>query len=154
MEVVDAVMEIGAALSVRSIDRAAQEDAKQARWSGKEPASLEITGNEADLSRESNGDMAIALQYRVDQKPEGPVIMFIEDAKNGRTELDVTKLFSGDPSNTWTQVDIKLSCFAEAGADMSQLTTIFGLNTKAPFTFSFSGIRLITNEGRAVCPEK
>lgn len=153
MEVVDAVMEIGGVLNVRSIDRAAQEDAKQARWSGKEPASLEITGNEVDLSRESNGDMAIALQYRVDQKPEGPVIMFVEDAKNGRTELDVTKLFSGDPSNTWTQVDIKLSCFAEAGADMSQLTTVFGLNTEAPFSFSFSGIRLITNEGRAICPE-
>ncbi len=152
-EVIDAIVQIGEALTIRSVDRNAQEDAKQVEWSGQTQASLVLIGSEIDLARESNGDMAIALQYRVDQKPEGPVKLFMSTGSGRRTEIDVSRLFSEATAGTWTQTDIKLSCFAEGGADMSRVSTIFGLSSSSAFTITISEIRLATNEGQAVCPE-
>ncbi|GAB5521492.1 MAG: hypothetical protein RhofKO_37430 [Rhodothermales bacterium] len=150
--VVDAVTPIGDALTIRSVDRNAQEDAKQAIWSGSGTAAWQISGAAMDFARESNGDMAVAIQYRVDAAPEGEVTLFVADGSGNRTALDVTALFANAAVGEWTQSDIKLSCFADAGADVANLTTIIGLETNAPFTISFSDARLASNEGRAICP--
>ncbi|MEM6644975.1 MAG: exo 1,3/1,4-beta-D-glucan glucohydrolase [Bacteroidota bacterium] len=150
--VVDAVTPVGDALTIRSVDRAAQEDAKQATWSGGAAAAVQVSGEAMDYARESNGDMAIAIQYRVDAAPEGNVAMFVTDASGAQTALDVTALFAEAAIGEWTQSDIKLSCFAEAGADVAALTTVLGIETSAAFALSLSDVRLASNEGRAICP--
>ncbi len=150
--VVDAMTTIGEVLTIKSIDRNAQEDAKQAVWSGKSAAQIGVIGPMADFTRESNGDMALAFQFRVDAKPETSVGLFVDAESSGRTELDITSLIREAVVGEWTEAHIKLSCFAEAGADLSKVNAIFGISTAGAFTLSFSDVRLMANEGQAICP--
>ena len=58
------------AFRTRVADFEAQEDTRILDWSGR--AVLTLEGNPADLSRQSNGDMAIAITFRVDGEAVGP----------------------------------------------------------------------------------
>ena len=150
--VVDAVVQLEDLMVVQSVDRNAQEDAKSARWTGNGEATIALACNGVDLSREANGDMAIAFQFRVDKKPQGPVKMYVMSPQSDRTSLDVTNLFNEATVGEWTQIDIKLGCFLDAGAQFTEVTTIWGLSAKDEFEISFSEVRLNTNTGQAICP--
>ncbi|MEM9267225.1 MAG: glycoside hydrolase family 3 N-terminal domain-containing protein, partial [Cyanobacteria bacterium P01_F01_bin.13] len=70
--IVDARTQLANTLTIRSVDRAAQEDAKQFIWSGQGKASIAITGPATDYSAASHyGDMVLTIQYRVDTPPQG-----------------------------------------------------------------------------------
>ncbi len=148
----NALTTVGEALTIRAVDRYAQEDARQAAWSGAAEATLSITGEATDFTRESNGDMAVSVEYRVDAAPEGPVFFVVECGEGCGAGRDVTSFFAEATPGEWMRLDIKLSCFATEGADMARLTSPFGIKTAAPFTARFASIRLVSNEGQAVCP--
>lgn len=150
--VVDARTQVSDALSIRSVDRNTQEDAKQAIWHDQGGAAIYITGLPADCMREANADMALAIQYRVDTPPTEAVFLFLVSDEGERGNLDVTHLFTNAVPGTWTQVDIKLNCFAKTEVNFARLAVPFGLETTGRFAISLSDIRLLTNEGRAICP--
>ena len=144
--VVDARTQLENALTIRSIDRAAQEDTKQFIWNGKEPASVAVTGPATDYTAASHyNGMALVIQYRVDAFPEGSVKLFAECGDNCRAVLDMTQLFAKAPLGEWTQTEITLSSLIEAGADMAQLTAL-GLETESAFSLSLSDMRLVSNK--------
>ena len=144
--VVDARMQLGTALTIRAIDRAAQEDARQFVWSGEEPAAIAMTVHDADHTAASSADdMALVIQYRVDTSPEGPVTLFVECGDRARAELDMTDVFTATQVGEWSQTEIPFSRLADAGADISQLTAI-GLETASPLSLSLSDMRLILTD--------
>ena len=64
------------ALTLRQIDRNRQQDAWAARWTGAEPAWIELrNARPVDLSREANGAMVLAIDLRVTAPPSGPVLL-------------------------------------------------------------------------------
>ncbi len=76
--------------ALKAIDAGAQENARQATWTGR--GVLAIHGPAVDLSRQATGDMAVMVRYRIDAAPTGPVTMSIgcsDDASCAGT-LDVT----------------------------------------------------------------
>ncbi|EKV01087.1 beta-glucosidase-like glycosyl hydrolase [Leptolyngbya sp. PCC 7375] len=140
--VVDARTQLNNTLTIRSIDRVAQEDAKQFIWNGQEKAAIVLIGPATDYSAASHYDgMALVLQYRVDALPEAPVTLFAECGENCRANLDMTQLFTADSLGAWTQTEISLRSLVDAGADMSRLTAL-GFETEAPFSLSLSDMRL------------
>jgi beta-glucosidase len=144
--VVDARTQLGKALTIRSIDRVAQEDAQQFVWSGEEHASVTLSGPASDYGAASHyEDMALVIQYRVDAPPEGPVTLLVECGDNCRANVDLTQLFTEAPQDEWTQTEIALSRLVDAGADMSKLTAL-GLETAAAFSLSLSDLRLVSRE--------
>ena len=56
-------------VTLRAIDAGAQENGRVARWSG--PGALRVTGPAIDLSRQTTGDMAILMRYRIDAPAAG-----------------------------------------------------------------------------------
>jgi beta-glucosidase len=138
--------------SVKAIDAGAQENARQAVWTGQ--GMLAIHGPPVDLSRQTTGDMAVQVRYRVDAGPAKPVTMSIgcsDDASCGGT-LDVTPLMVKSAGPEWRSVKIKLSCFQAAGAKMDHVTAPFVVGTDGPFALSVAEVKLASNEGDAVCP--
>ncbi|MEM9485673.1 MAG: putative glycoside hydrolase, partial [Cyanobacteria bacterium P01_F01_bin.116] len=141
--IVDARTQLANTLTIRSVDRAAQEDAKQFIWSGQGNASIVITGPATDYSAASHyGDMVLTIQYRVDTPPQGTVMLFAECGDSCRAELDMTQLFANAPVGEWTQADVTLSSLVEAGADMAKLTAL-GLETEDSLALSLSDMRLV-----------
>jgi beta-glucosidase len=116
---------------------------------------LAIHGPPVDLSRQTTGDMAVLVRYRIDAAPTAPVSLSIgcaEDASCAGT-LDVTNLIKGATPNEWRSVKIKLSCFQAAGAKVDHVTAPFVVNTSGPFSLSLTEVRLASNEGDAICPK-
>ncbi len=138
-------------VNVRAVDRAAQEDSRMMEW-GEGDGMISIAGDAADFTRESNGDMAIALEYRVDRAPVGRVELFAGCGDGCEGAVNIAPYLSDDVIGEWQRLDVKLSCLAGAGADMSKVTELFGLRASDPVSITISSVRLESNTGDAVCP--
>lgn len=145
-------LNIGGALAVRPIDAGAQENARLAEWSGEGNGALQVMGQAVDLSRQTTGDMAVSIRYRVDVAPEKPVSLAIACGESCGAAVDVTSTFSSGRIGEWRTAKIKLSCFKAKGADMEHVSSPFALSTTGRFALAFTEIRLASNEGDAVCP--
>jgi beta-glucosidase len=141
--------------SVRAVDAGAQENARLATWSGNGVGVLAVTGGPADLRRQTNGDMALLIRYRVSTPPTAAVRLSMGCGPDCGGALDVTSLLAGalrGADAEWRTSKIKLSCFQSAGADMSKVSSPFSLTTGGALSVTISDLRLVPNEGDAECP--
>jgi beta-glucosidase len=145
-------LNVGGALAVKPIDAGAQENARLAEWNGQGIGALTILGQAVDLSRQTTGDMAVMLHYRVDSTPEKPVTLAIACGESCGAGVDVTSTFSSAKIGEWRTAKIKLSCFKAKGVDMTHVSSPFALSTSGRFALSFTEIKLASNEGDASCP--
>jgi len=133
-------------VSVRPVDGAGQESARALTFANGGGQAM-IGASPVNLTRQSNGEMAIAFRYRIDQAPRGPVHLIV-----GAGRIDVTRLLTAGPVGEWREAKVRLSCFADQGADLSAVDVPWGLASGAPFAISVENVRLAQNEGDAACP--
>lgn len=128
------------------VDDLAQESGRRFAFSDAGGQAL-IWGGPVDLSRQANGEMALSFRYRVDQRPQDRLTLGL-----GQATLDVTELFGAAPPGEWRTIKVRLSCFRDAGADLSAVERPFQLATAGAAAVSVSEIRLASNESDTVCP--
>jgi len=114
-------------VSIVSADDGVQENIRTLTWTGEGKARFEVRGTPVDLSRQNTGDMAIYIRMR----GEGSLNSAIKDGE-------------------WAEVAVKLSCFAE-GSEMPFVRAPFVIETAGKAKLSLSDVRLVANEGQAVC---
>jgi beta-glucosidase len=132
------------AITTRSVDLAAQEDAKQIVWTGKGQGTLSIGGPAADLNRQLTGAFALAIDWRIDAAPTRPVILGFGDRP-----IDITaQLKPGQVTTT----QMPLRCFADAGADITRIGTPFAVTTDGAFGVTLSRVRLEPITSAIACP--
>ncbi|GIL41682.1 glycoside hydrolase family 3 protein [Roseiterribacter gracilis] len=139
-------------VDVRSVDVAQQEDAKHVTWNGAGEGSIRIEGRPVDLRRQSNGDMAVSLRFRVDATPTDRVKWTVNCGKDCGAATDVTDVLRAATPGAWTTLKVKLACFADAGADMQTVERPIELVTSGKLELTFTDIRLDSNTGDAICP--
>lgn len=129
-----------------TIEREGQE-ARLSRWTG--AGSLTIGAQQpVDLSRESNANLALSLDVAVRKGPAAPVKLSI-----GAGSVDITAMLRDLPVGDWRTIRVRLSCLADAGADVSHVNT-FGLSTDGEFAISVSDVKLVpATEGQWPCPK-
>ncbi|MBB6425061.1 glycoside hydrolase family 3 protein [Sphingopyxis sp. JAI128] len=104
----------GGMIAARSVDVRAQEDGKSFTWTG--PATLELTGPYADLSRQLNNSFALRVDWRIDAAGGAPVSLAL-----GGKAFDVSgKVKAAVPGQVST-IKVPLRCFADAGANLRQV---------------------------------
>ena len=137
------------------VDDLAQESGRRFRFAGGEQQHAIIWGRAVDLSRQANGEMALSFRYRVDAAPTDRVTLAVgaEDPAS-QHGLNLTPILAGAANGQWQTVKVRLSCFREAGADLTSLERPFQLTTSGRMTLSVSEIRLASNEGDAICPSQ
>jgi beta-glucosidase len=120
--------------TIRAIDRRAQEDSRLLTL----PGEIALTATQAlDLSRETNAQLSLLIDYRVDQKPEGPVFIGMESAK-----APITATLQAAPVGQWQTLAIPFGCFARAGANMTKVTVPFVLASAGRLQLAVSDIRV------------
>lgn len=123
--------------TVRAIDRRGQEDTRLVTFTGAgEQAFTLIASQPVDLSRETNAQLSLVLEYRTDSRPAAPAFVGVNQAR-----VPVTQALQG-PVGEWRTLTIPLGCFAKAGADMSKITTPFSLATSGKLTIAISGVHM------------
>ncbi len=133
-------------VSARATDGAGQESARALIFSQGGGQAM-IVAQPVDLTRQSNGEMAIAFRYRVDARPKGPVFLTL-----GAGSVDISGLIGAAPVGEWRTLKVRLSCLRDRGADIAAVDQPWGLRTNADFAVTVEDIRLASNEGDAVCP--
>jgi beta-glucosidase len=131
------------ALQVSSIDHAAQEDARLAKWSGASAATLALQGEAPiDLQREANGQLSVTFDYRVDAPPTGRVTLGIECGPGCRGDLPIDAQLKQAPVGEWRQLKMPLHCFQSKGADLRNVTAPFLLTTAGKLQLGIANVRL------------
>lgn len=129
----------GGALAVTGVDHRAQEDSRRLVWSGTAEARLEAS-KPLDYSRETNGEISLIVEYRLDKAGQGPVTIGM-GTEGRRQAMPVTRTIAAKPGE-WTTLVIPLGCFRRDGLDMSQVRVPFILSGGAGLDLSISDIRL------------
>jgi beta-glucosidase len=143
-------------LHVTAIDRAAQEDARMAAWSGAGSTALVIAGAApVDLQREANGELSLVFDYRVDAAPSATVELGMEcnDGKC-RGAIPIDPQLRSAPRGEWQQFGAPLRCFEKGGADMRSIAVPFTLSTAGTLKLGIANVRLGTGlkDAQKKCP--
>ncbi len=140
-------------LTLTVLDKTRQEDSRRLRWSGTGQSAAEITGATAiDLTRQSNGQMALGFDYRVEQAPSAAVTVGMACGASCGGAVPVTAALRAAPRGQWRHLDIPLACFASAGENVGRVWTPFVLQTAGKLTLGITNIRLESGTaGGAAC---
>jgi beta-glucosidase len=113
---------------------------------------LALTGPKTDLSRHTDGDMALIVKMSVEKAPEGAVTLGMGCGAKCKGSLDVTPLLRSPKAGADVTLAIRLSCFREAGADMHAIDTPFRLSSGGAMRLRLQSIELMPGQGARVCP--
>ena len=126
--------------TIRNIDRLRQEDTRLIKFTGAGEQSVRLaTSQPIDISRETNAQLSLQVDYRVQDGPTGPVQIGMENAL-----VPVTNALQTAPKGEWQRLSVPLGCFGKAGADMQNISAPFVLSTSGRMTIAVSGLTIVS----------
>lgn len=115
----------------------------QAEWNGGLGQIYWQQSIAADMSDMLDQDFSVSIVARIDQRPKKSVDLKMDCGYPCGGALNMTKLFKAVPEEQWFRMSFKLSCFKEAGANMSNIFSPLVIMTKGKFGISISEISLL-----------
>ncbi len=136
-------------IEARGADRAAQEDSVRLRWTGAGTAVAAIVQDSpTDLSRQSNGDLALELDVRVDTPPSAEVSLVMGCGAKCAGGFPLRAMLTeAAKSRKWTRIAIPLRCFEKAGVDMARVETPLSITTSGKLDLILSSARIVSPSG-------
>lgn len=132
-------------LSVTLVDGMVQEDSRLVEWSGEHQSQFYWrsiqTMDMLELEKQGKG---VLLTYRVEKHPKGQIVQRMDCTWPCTGAQDVTELFASAPIGKWQKSGISLSCFAQAGADLSVVNIPFLLTSSDEFAITIKDVRIDT----------
>ena len=125
----------------------APDDSILLHWPGE--GVFEASGLTVDWARESNAQMAMRVDYRLEQALSGPVMMGMACGKGCSVEFPLD--ISAAEVSRWTTRTIKLRCFEDLGLDLRNIDKPFYLYSAGGNKLSISFIGLETSVGGTTC---
>lgn len=117
------------AITLRRTDRTAQEDSLHFIWREAGSGVRLVTDDAADLSREANGEMEISFRARGFNSRDTWMELGMACADETDCSHFVPIRVTQGP---WQEYRVSLSCFTDAGIDLSQTGTAFYLRSDEP----------------------
>ncbi len=136
-------------LTATPSDRNVQEDTLRLTWTG--PGSVIIAGPPADFERESNGDMALELEYQVVKASGGEAAIHMANGPDLSGIIDAGEAFAAQAGAGWQTRLIKLSCFAEQDVDMRSIAAPLVISGDAGLELQLARAEIVANPGDAGC---
>lgn len=129
-------------LTASAVDRRRQEDARAFVWTGG-PADARVEASAPlDLTRESNGELSLVVDVRVDRAATAPVLIGMVSNDGKAVTVPITRAIATGKAGDWQQVVVPLQCFARRGVDMSQVTAPFVIATDGKLGLSISDVAI------------
>ncbi|MHA0318574.1 glycoside hydrolase family 3 N-terminal domain-containing protein [Sphingomonas melonis] len=122
------------------VDRTSQEDSLRLTFAGTGAASAYLDeATPIDLTRETNGDLSLIVDYRVTQAPSAEVTLGVLGKAAGT--VPITGALKGEVGE-WRQIAVPLRCFAQGGATMGAVQRPWVIATTGRLGMDVSGIRI------------
>lgn len=132
-------------VSARTIDNVTQADAIQVEWKGGLGQVYWQEDKPRDYSALAKQGGALSMVIRIDKKPKKRVDLKMDCGYPCAGGLDMTGLFKAVSKDQWFRVSLKLSCFEQAGANLSHIVAPLVVATRDDFIMSISDVRLLKN---------
>ena len=143
------------AVTAIATDRLQQEDSVTLRFDKAATVRLgHADGIALDLARQSNGDMALELEYQVVSVAAGTKVeLGMQCGDNCASMLDISSNLQAMQGKGWHSTKIALRCFSQANSnfDISRVTQPMVLRSDAGLVLQLANVRLAQNEGNATC---
>lgn len=130
------------------VARLMEDDGKeilQAQWNGGLGQVYWQQTSPADMSALLVDDFALSVVARIDQRPKKSVDLKMDCGYPCGGALNMTKLFKAVPTDQWFRMSFKLSCFEDAGANMTNIFSPLVIMTKGDFQISIMEVSLLKN---------
>ncbi|WP_293842952.1 putative glycoside hydrolase [Sphingopyxis sp.] len=136
-------------IEARPADRAAQEDSVRLRWTGAGHAVATIAQDTpADLTRQTNGDLALELEIKVNAAPSADVSLLMGCGTNCAGGIPVRSLLTEAAKlDKWTRIAVPLRCFEKSGVDMARVETPLTFATAGSLDITLSSARIVSPSG-------
>jgi beta-glucosidase len=136
-------------VEARPADRVAQEDSVRLRWTGAGRAVAAIVEDApVDLTRETNGELALELELRVNAPPSADVSLLMGCGANCTGGFPLRGVLAeAATTGKWTRIAVPLRCFARAGVDMSRVETPLSFATSGTLDITMSAARIVSPSG-------
>ena len=147
----NSITSAGGVMTMVTVPRGAQESGRSVTWSGERRGEVFLSADAPlDLTRESNGNLAVAFAAAVMKAPTRPVLLGV-----GNTEIDIGPMLRAQPSGEWRTVRMRLRCFADRGADLAHVAVPFRIATDGELGLSFADVELVpVTDAEAPCPAR
>jgi beta-glucosidase len=116
-------------------------------------AAIEISSHAAvDISRETNGDVALVMSLRRDSALSGPIRLSMRGG--GKLGVLDAAAIGQLPLGQWVRLAVPLKCFAATGVGMNSVLMPFALSLGGPGTVSIARVALGTDSDKVLdCPK-
>jgi len=131
-------------LEVVPADNKIQEDTFIATWNG--AASLVIAGEPTDFRQQVDGGMVLEMNYKVMEAD-----VSLASLAMGQGVLDLTAQFMAKSAAGWQTSRVRLSCFAENGAQMDSISEPLVIAVEGSLKLQIASAKLTTFDGTAGC---
>lgn len=138
---------IDTAVTSRTLDLAAQEDARQFAWTA--PGVVAIDGPPVDLHRQRDEGFVLRLDWRIDEAGDAPIALGL-----GGVYLDLGQIVRSMPRGVQAITRVPLLCFANAGSDLSNVGTPFRIKSSQGFVMTLRSARIEAVGKTLLCPPK
>ncbi|MEE2692620.1 MAG: glycoside hydrolase family 3 N-terminal domain-containing protein [Pseudomonadota bacterium] len=139
------------AISARSIDRNAQEDARELRWTA--PGAFVISGVQQDLSRQANARMTLSFYYAVAAPPQGAVRAGLRSASGVFGYMDMTAVFKEAAGKGWRKADLPLSELLPDEAELKSVIEPFVIESDGRLALQLSSVQISMRGPDSDCQE-
>jgi beta-glucosidase len=144
----------------------------QATWSGQGKGEFRIGGRAVNLQTPPAGGRALRLHYRIDETPQGPVVLTMRCEppaaappppsgsaaasvkRCGMAEsegVDLTQSFGAVHAGSWSTLTIPLTCLHGTGGTLELVGAPFALESAGRLGVTFDDIRFVRDPA-AACP--
>ncbi len=140
-------------VTMAAVNTEVQEGARQFDFKG--AGVVELRSNTPlDLVRETNGDVLVIANVRVDALPAGAQVGYGASCGEGcRGELAIGEALAQLPRGEWARLGVPLKCLRGAGIDTGKLDMPFALRGSAGLRLSLAKVSIGTDYERKVeCP--
>ena len=86
--------------------------------------------------------MVLAFDVMVEEPPSAPVYAAVRCGEGCEGRIDITEALARGNGGEWRTMKLRLRHFADAGADLSHVTTPFLLATEGSLVLRFADVRL------------
>ena len=135
----------GGNLQLKTFDRRIQEDSIELTWQGRGASGSQVywrSKESLDVSALAAQNGYLVIDAQVAESPSSAVSLRMDCTYPCNGEVDLTKLLQDAPLLEWQIVAIPLSCFADRGANLSQLSSPAVLFTEGSMKVRISEVAL------------
>ncbi len=129
-------------LTAGAVDRRQQEDSRSLVWTGGAAEARVETDRPIDLTRESNGELSLVVDLRVDRPAKTAVRLGMVSKDGHAVTVPITAKLAAAKPGTWQQVIVPLQCFARQGVDMAHVTAPFVIAAEGPLSLALSDVKI------------